>query len=168
MQFFVVRDKSRRVWRQGVFYASASPTQGFLLWGTDKTVFKEFRLPHNFTPTCITRDREYLYLFIKQVCFYKLKSLELNSWLATYSTACVNITVALVTYGSLGGHDLIYWHNSHCFASLETVLPSTSAFSFVLEQILKKLHFTINLKFDVQLGAKSVFIRPKFLFLLNY
>jgi hypothetical protein len=69
MKFFVVRDKSRRVRRQGAFYASASPTQSFPLWGTDKTVFKEFRLPHNFTPTCITTDEQYLYLFTKQVCF---------------------------------------------------------------------------------------------------
>jgi hypothetical protein len=50
MKFFVVRDKSRRVWRQGAFYASASPTQGFPLWGTDTTVFKEFRLLYKFTP----------------------------------------------------------------------------------------------------------------------
>jgi hypothetical protein len=48
--FFVARDTSRRVWRQGAFYASASPTQGFPLWGTDKTVFKEFRLVYNLAP----------------------------------------------------------------------------------------------------------------------
>jgi hypothetical protein len=49
--------------------------------------------------------------------FYKLEYRELNPRLATYSTSCVNMTVALVTYGSLGGYDLTYWHSSKHFAS---------------------------------------------------
>lgn len=69
IKFFVMRDKSRRVWRQGAFYASASWTQGFPLWGTDKTVFKEFRLLYNFTPYIHHKGQTVFVFIYRKFCF---------------------------------------------------------------------------------------------------
>lgn len=70
IKFFVVRDKSRRVWRQGAFYASANSTQGFPLWGTDKTVFKEFRLLYNFTPYVHHKGQTLFVIYLLKISLF--------------------------------------------------------------------------------------------------
>lgn len=111
-----VCDKSRRVRRQGAFYASAILTQGFPLSNTDKTVFKELRLLYNFTPY-LHHKRRTVFEFI-------------------YTKSSFFFFVARVSGAKLMTSNIIHLLCQHDHSSHNRWLSSTSR-PFILTQLHK-------------------------------